>query len=161
MFVQRSRNVGQRREPMNYIGILESTEKQIKHGRFRKNHPEDFAIIFPTTTSIYNGELTSLFIVVGSDVSYYVSKEVGTAIQLYPNVLSFQAMKQHLEMILSEKCVISYENNGFGIRAVQQHFGIDKELIEKAQKHDVIGKLRGLKIKQRGEPYTRQSMLEK
>lgn len=42
--------------------------------------------------------------------------------------------------------MISYENNGFGLRAIQQHFGIGRDLIGAAEKHDVIGKLRVLKI---------------
>lgn len=57
--------------------------------------------------------------------------------------------------------MISYENNGFGLRVIQKHFGIDKNTIGKAEKHDVIGKLRWLKINEKGVPYTRQSMIEK
>lgn len=131
---------------MEYIGIVESTEKQIKHGRFRRNVPSDFAIILPTTDAIKYGELTSLFIIVGSDISYYVSYKAGSPNQLFPNVLSFQATKQCLIKVFSEKCVICYENNGFGLRAIQKHFGIDRNLIVAAEKHDVIGKLRWLKI---------------
>ena len=52
MFAEETHNAGQKRDPMEYIGITESTEKQIQHGRFRRNNPSDFVIIFPTTTSI-------------------------------------------------------------------------------------------------------------
>ena len=70
-------------------------------------------------------------------------------------------MRQLLIRVLSSKCVISYENTGYGLRAIQKYFEIDKELIEAAEKHGVIGKLRGLKLNQIGESYSRQSMLEK
>ena len=39
MFAEENHRAGQKRGPMEYIGIVESTEKQIEHGRFRMNKP--------------------------------------------------------------------------------------------------------------------------
>lgn len=61
---------------------------------FRRNMPEDFAILLPITTSIIKAELTSLFIVVGTETIYYI-EGVG-ANRLFPNVLSFETMKEKL-----------------------------------------------------------------